>query len=211
MPAPQQRQPSTSGQQATNCCCCCGCVAMLGCMYLLCTAGFAINAGVAFERQLAQMFGPLLALESIIQFSPDYQQVNATFNATARKLLDQVRCEKHLDRHPACVLDPAPSAFAMLVKLLQPWPCSFSLGLLAPPALCVSSHGLLAGGCSHCHHYHCRLFAGCLCSCWPGLLLIALFICVLARVVVFAADANQWCSHHLDCCTSRSAAQFLPV
>lgn len=57
----------------------------------LCPAGFAINAALAFERQLAQMFGPLISLSVIIRFNPDYAAVNATFDKVAKELLDLVR------------------------------------------------------------------------------------------------------------------------
>lgn len=52
--------------------------------------GAAINAAVAFERQLSQMFGPLLALATIIRFNPDYKAVNASFDTVARDLLQQM-------------------------------------------------------------------------------------------------------------------------
>eukprot|EP00878_Enallax_costatus_P036613 GHUV01041134.1.p1 GENE.GHUV01041134.1~~GHUV01041134.1.p1 ORF type:complete len:322 (+),score=95.41 GHUV01041134.1:112-1077(+) len=52
--------------------------------------GFAMNAAVAFERQLAQMFGPLLSLSAIVRFDPDYAAVNRTFDSVAKELLDQM-------------------------------------------------------------------------------------------------------------------------
>lgn len=58
---------------------------------LCCCAGFAMNAALAFERQLSQMFGPLLALQAIIRYNPTYAAINATFDDIAKELLDQVQ------------------------------------------------------------------------------------------------------------------------
>jgi len=57
---------------------------------LLCGAGFAINAAVAFERQLAQMFFPLLSLATIVRFDPYYPRFNASFDNVAKELMEQV-------------------------------------------------------------------------------------------------------------------------
>lgn len=59
-------------------------------------SGFAINAAVAFERQLAQMFFPLLSLATIVRSNPYYPQFNASFDAVAKELLDEVRCVSRL-------------------------------------------------------------------------------------------------------------------
>eukprot|EP00775_Hariotina_reticulata_P003854 gene3854-4111_t len=98
---------------------------------MLAAEGFAINAGVAFERQLAQMFGPLLALESIIQFAPEYQQVNATFNATARKLLDQAVPVCRV-RRPALVSLPSMHTLALVAQLPSAMHYPVVLGEVTP-------------------------------------------------------------------------------
>jgi hypothetical protein len=56
---------------------------------LLC-AGAAVNAAAAFERQLQQMFEPLLALSTIIRYNPGYPVVNQTFDSVAAELLGHV-------------------------------------------------------------------------------------------------------------------------
>lgn len=53
-------------------------------------AGFAINAAVAFERQLAQMFFPLLSMATIIRQNPYYTDFNATFESVAKELMEEV-------------------------------------------------------------------------------------------------------------------------
>jgi hypothetical protein len=53
-------------------------------------AGFAINAAVAFERQLGQMFFPLLSLATIVRSDPYYPSFNASFDRVAKELMDEV-------------------------------------------------------------------------------------------------------------------------
>lgn len=59
-------------------------------------AGFAINAAVAFERQLGQMFFPLLSLATIVRNNPYYPAFNASFDRVAKELMDEVRKELRL-------------------------------------------------------------------------------------------------------------------
>lgn len=67
----------------------CWCVAFV--LLLSCPAGFAINAAVAFERQLAQMFFPLLSLATIVRNNPSYERFNASFDSVAQELMSEVR------------------------------------------------------------------------------------------------------------------------
>jgi hypothetical protein len=53
-------------------------------------AGFAINAAVAFERQLGEMFFPLLSLATIVRSDPYYPSFNASFDRVAKELMDEV-------------------------------------------------------------------------------------------------------------------------
>lgn len=68
------------------------------CVCWLAASGFAINAAVAFERQLAQMFFPLLSLATIVRSNPYYPKFNASFDAVAKELLDEVRCVSQLSQ-----------------------------------------------------------------------------------------------------------------
>jgi hypothetical protein len=78
---------------------------------VLAAAGFAINAAVAFERQLAQMFFPLLSLATVVRNNPYYPKFNTSFDAVAKELMEEVRLLTDSSRQPvaagaACLVTP---------------------------------------------------------------------------------------------------------
>jgi hypothetical protein len=61
------------------------------------SAGVANNAAAALQVQVQQTFAPLLALATLINYNPDYQKLNASFDKVAEDILAQVRPYSSLD------------------------------------------------------------------------------------------------------------------